>query len=366
MLILIRTWLGSAGRPAFDKKGEALLVALSEPELNKYEERYFQSEGDVLLSGLRALMIRSPAARAGVQSQILSLGSKEGGSLKGLQKYARRTWYWMNANAIDRSDFESYVEKEVEKLQLYGFLSLSADNTFSATRIGKAANNTVFSPLSVRNLIGKAKCVISSKMTGKEFDQLVLSLVAIPFEMAGNDDRVRLVSIEKDTEFIDLVMVPEKEIREKYQRTNLCRHFATILWNWVNSLPTEEILSRCGLDPSSDAALLEEMLPHDASWVLSSVASLPDEAVMMTPQQRKRIGELADFCRIGSSDPIVSALLGTKASHMGRNTAITLARYMREKNKQMEHIKKEEFLELFKENRVAAEMLYKELETARL
>jgi replicative superfamily II helicase len=360
-----RNMAGRAGRPGFDRNGVSVLIALSEVDEKKYRKKYFQSEGDPLYSSLSAFMRRRPEARSAVQAQLLDMSARYPSTRSSLRDFARKTWFWKLAPMDARRMFEKYIDVELWKLQVYGFASVTPAGEIQPTSAGKVANSSVLSPLSVKILIESTRRIVESKRTGEEFDLLALGLVAIPFEVANNDERVKAVKLDARTEFMESIIVPDSKINERYQRTELARQYSTVLKYWIDPLPTGAVLAKCGLDSSADAALLEELLPRDAYWVLSTVASFPTGTVGLTDVQRTRIRRLAEFCRIGASDSFVIHLLDMGLPHLGRDTAIVLAGYVRERQVRVEALSELELMNLFSDNREAAKLLYAEIQELR-
>jgi helicase len=356
-----RNLAGRAGRPGYDRLGTSILVALTKVEAEKYRERYFLSEGEQLNSALFALMRRRPEARSAVQAQLLDMTTRLKTTEDHFREFAQQTWFWRNSNHSERTIFEGHINTELRKLRVYGFITTNQAGEIEATPTGRIVNRSVLTPLSVTNLLDKTRKVVQSNKTGEEFDLLVLGLVAIPFEVKSNDDQVNDVKLDKSTAFLESIMTIDNRIYEKVQRTEMTRKYATVLRRWIDRLPIDEVLSECGLDPSSDAALLEELLPRDAYWVLSTIASFPKEAVRMSDAQRKRIRELGEYCKIGASDPLVIDLLNRGLKHMGRDTAIKIAGFLSKKGRKLETLEESELVSLFPDNEETARLLYTEI-----
>lgn len=355
-----RNLAGRAGRPGFDKRGEAILIALTTKEKEDLLDWYFTPRMEPLESGMRSFMRRLPRARYAVQSQILAESSQEERvDLSRLLKLVQGSWFWEKASDNDRQLIQKHLETEIWKLQVYGFVR---PQDLAVTGAGRAAAKSMLTPLSMVNLMRNCQKIFSGSFSQEQTDILLLSLVGIPSEVGENDRRIKRVKIAKEAEFVSQVIGQDARLVEPADRIELCARYATILWYWIRSLPTEEILATCGLDASSDAALLEETLPNDAYWILTSVANLPEESTRASEEQRRHILELAFYCKIGSSDPLVAELLGLGLEHMGRNTAIKLARFLRERNKDLQDVTQQDLVDLFPQNKVCAILLYSELE----
>jgi helicase len=352
---------GRAGRPGHDRKGVAILLATSEVERDGYLQEYLNSEGELLQSGFWTLLNRRPRTRAAVQAQVLDESSRKQVSRDDVTNYARQTWFWNQASRDNQITLESHFLTEIDKLRQYGFISFEPNGEFEATKLGKIANNSALSPLSMKNILGKTRRIVESKLTGEKLDLLFLSLVALPLEVEGNDDTVNRVSPENNTAFIEGIIKLDTSIGERYQRIEHCRKYATLLMNWIKPLPIEEVLNRSGLDPTADAAMVEESLPRDAFWILSTVASIPNDVSGLSPDSRRRLKDLATFCKTGSSDKLVIEIMDKSLQHLGRNTAIRIADYLRRTNKTFDELREEDLVSLFPTNQQAAKLLYEEI-----
>lgn len=368
MEMSIRTYknlAGRAGRPEFDVKGESIIVTLTAEEFEKIQNRYFASKEEPLESGLYYFMRRRPYPRYVVQSEILERIAERGTlDFEDLMNLMKQSWFWTKADDITKLKLAENLRKELSKLRIFGFVK-SMQNSYEVTDSGKAAAKGMLSPFSIKNLINNAKRVFEKNYDQESQTILLLSLVGIPCEVRGNDEIVKNVRISENCKFVSNVLSQEKELIEPVERMQFLPQYATLLYYWINSLPTEQILRQSGLDPTIDAALLEELLPNDAFWVLSSLAAIPYTVLPLSKRQRDFIAELATWCRFGSHDEMVIKLLNSGLDHIGRNTAIRIAEYMRMKNLGIEQLTETDLYELFPTNKESAKELFDELREKR-
>jgi len=359
-----RNLAGRAGRPEFDVKGESIIIALTEDEFKNVRDRYFLSGLEPLGSGMRYFMRRQPAARYAIQSKILEVVSDlDTVDFQSLMNFMKQSWFWTRADEATRDEFAKHIRTELWKLRIFGFVEpIPSSNAIRITSSGKVAGKTMLSPISIRNLIDNTKRIFSGNYNKEALTMLILSLVGIPYEVGDNDEIIGRIKIPPEFGFISQVLDQDRELQEPRERIELCPRYATVLWFWVNSLPTEKVLELCGLDPSADAALLEELLPNDAYWVLNTLASIPDSALRMTNEQRALVKRLALDCKYGSSDPVSHELLNLGLEHIGRNTAIELSQYLREKNKDIKQLTESDLVALFPQNQESARFLYEDLQ----
>ena len=356
-----RNLAGRAGRPEFDIKGESIVITLAKEEFERVRNHYFCAEEEPLESSIKYFMRKQPVARYAVQSEILDrTAQRDTISLEDLMSFVRQSWFWARANEDTRMELVGRVKTELRKLEVFGFVK-RAGNAYRITDPGKAVAREMLSPFSMKNLVDNAKRVFDGNYDQESQTILLLSLVGIPHEVGGNDEIVRRVETSSKCELVSRVLSQDRNLWEPWERMQLCPKYATVLYYWISSLPAEQILKQSGLNPTADAALFEELLPNDAYWVLETLASIPYPVLPMSKEQRNRVLQLATRCKLGSSDNTIIELLSLGLKHMGRNTAIKLAEYMRAKNKRLEQLTEPDLCELFPKNQESARILFDEM-----
>ena len=144
----------------------------------------------------------------------------------------------------------------------------------------------------------------------------------------------------------------------------LALKFASVLYYWINSFTTPEILTFCNLKSSSYSAAIEEGISQDAHWALSTLHSITQSLEGEKGKIGEKIKQVAEFCRIGTSNEVIINLLTSGLEHMGRSTAIKLRNYSQMMKLEPYSLKKEEFMKLFSENEIGAQLLFDELQNA--
>jgi replicative superfamily II helicase len=358
-----RNLSGRAGRPGFDIRGQSTIITLTKDEMKNARERFFDGQPEALESAVRFFLRKRPPSRYAIQAQILSL-AKSDGTLgeDDISSLMSRTWFWHGAPEEKKALFQDGVRTETEKLHKYGFLQTLSRGKFTITSRGKIATRSSLSPFSTKLLMDNFAKILRARYSGDEFDLLVLGLVALPFELEESDEYLEKVPIPQDLEFLSKVLTFDPSVREVYQRVEKSPQYAAILRKWVDGLPIDEILSLSGLDPSTDASLLEGTLPNDAFWVISSLSDMPGTILGATAEQRTRVQELAEFCKFGTKDPIAINLLKIGFKHLGRETALKLSFYLHKSGTTLKDLKRDELTAIFPGRTDACNSLYNEIQ----
>lgn len=354
-----RNLAGRAGRPEFDSKGSSVLLALTKDEAKLIKESYFDKEDDELRSGMMQFMKNVPETRYAVQTEMLSLIGEDSKTQQEIADEMKHLWFWKKASDKEKNELPGKLSWEIEKLRRFECVEFQ-NGKIVMNHAGRIVNQSMLYAFSIKNLLDNCRRIMQGRYEGKQFDMLVLSAVGIPNEMRGYDDIMKAVVVNPDTAFVKNIMRQDGYLKEMYDDTKYCAQFATILGYWIDSLNTEKIIEQGGLK-QTHAAFIEESLREDAFWILSIISKMPNNILKMTEKQRKRTADLAKFCKYGSSDPTVIALLDLGLVHIGRTTAIKISEFLRRNQKNIAQLEKSEIENLFANNKYCADLLYKEL-----
>jgi replicative superfamily II helicase len=357
-----RNLAGRAGRPDFDSKGKSILISLSKDEFEILKEQFFEKDDDPLTSAMVQFMKNVPQTRYALQTEILGLISDESRTEENIHDEMKKLWFWKKATPEDKIELPKKLAWEVGKLRRFECVE-DRDGKVVIRQTGKIVNDSMLYAFSIKNLLDNCRLILSGKYDKERFDLLILSAVGIPTEMRSYDEMIKDIQVDHRMHFINKVLKQDSSLKEKYDDTRYCTQFATLLWFWINSYETERIIEMTGLK-HTHAAFIEESLREDAYWVLSLIAKFPNDVLRMNAKQRRRVNVLAKFCKRGSSDPVVISLLELGLEHLGRATAIKIAKYMKTTNKRPEQLEQNDLRLLFPKNVRCADMLYHELKSA--
>src|SRR3989344_840911 len=158
--IEISQMFGRAGRPRYDKEGEAILLAKSEAEKSAMEERYINGETENIYSKLSV----EPVLRMHVLALVTSNFATSKGQLR---NFFSKTFFAHQYGDIE--DVMSKIEKVLRIRKDFGFIKfsgeaatlgdfmpafeLNTDPALEATALGRRVAELYIDPLSANHLI---------------------------------------------------------------------------------------------------------------------------------------------------------------------------------------------------------------------
>ncbi|AFL95651.1 Ski-2 like helicase [Thermococcus cleftensis] len=253
----IQQMMGRAGRPRYDKFGEAIIVARTE-EPGKLMERYIRGRPEKLFSML--------ANEQAFRSQVLALITNFGvSSFRELISFLERTFY-----AHQRKDLSSleYKAKEVVYFLIENeFVDLDLEDNFMPLPFGKRTSQLYIDPL-----------------TAKKFRDTFPAIERNPnpfgiFQLiASTPDMATLTARRREMEdYLDLAYELEGELYASipYYEDSRFQGFlgqvktAKVLLDWINEVPEARIYETYSIDPGDLYRILEL-----ADWLMYSLIEL--------------------------------------------------------------------------------------------
>ena len=165
---------GRAGRPNFDKEGQAIIVAVSENEKKELFKRYIQGEPEDIYSKLAV----EPVLRMYVLSLVASnfINTKK----EIFDFFSKTFWAFQFA---DTFELQQIIEKMLGLLGEWEFLRsnkeefISADSlgdeSYKATLLGKRVAELYIDPLTAHNFIECIKKAVSKRINAFSFLQMI-------------------------------------------------------------------------------------------------------------------------------------------------------------------------------------------------
>jgi len=249
---------GRAGRPKYDKYGEAILIAKTLDEREYLMENYVKAPPERIWSKLAT----EPALRSHILATIATGFAR---SIKGIMDFLRHTFYYHQYGG------GTYIKEVINRI--LQFLTInemikSKDDRIEATRLGKRVSELYIDPLSavyIREGLEKVE-----EATPLGYLHLIASTPDMPKLFLRRGDRKKLVSIllAKSDEFILPIPDPSMDYDE-YEYFLASLKSALTLIDWINEEKEDEIIERYDIGSGDIYALAST-----ARWLLYSAAEL--------------------------------------------------------------------------------------------
>lgn len=253
----VQQMMGRAGRPKYDKRGEAIIVAKTE-DPKKLMERYVFGKPEKLFS-----MLSNESAFRG---QILALITNFSiGNFRELIEFLERTFYFHQRS--DTSQLEWKAKEIVYFLIENEFIDLDLNDHFMPLLFGRRTSQLYIDPL-----------------TAKKFRDAFPKLEKNPnpfgiFQLiASTPDMGTLNARRKEMEdYLDLAYEMEEKLYvnipywEDYTFQSFINEVKTakILLDWINEVPETRIYDAYNIDPGDLYRILEL-----ADWLMYSLIEL--------------------------------------------------------------------------------------------
>ncbi|MHA1346122.1 MAG: DEAD/DEAH box helicase, partial [Candidatus Heimdallarchaeaceae archaeon] len=183
---------GRAGRPQFDKEGDAIVIAKNEYDAQNLLEMYITADTEDIDSKIAA----EPALRRIVLGQIATDNTQ---SLDELHEFFGQTFYGYQQ---DPTSLSTILRKVIKFLREEGLITKDPDYLI-ATSFGKRVSQLYIDPLSgitIREGLMKAKTMAKGLLTDISFLHLVCSTPDVRFTTVKKADQFKLINYVSDHE----------------------------------------------------------------------------------------------------------------------------------------------------------------------
>lgn len=350
---------GRAGRPGYNEKGEAIVLAMSEQEFKTCEKKFWYGDVESISSALNYVVRGDKPAKDIFQSQLLRVAiDKQSITHNDLKEHISSSWFWRTAKPEQKRKLEEIITEEMKKLEEGGFIRMD-ENTYLPTEYGKKISESMFLPTSAKFIINSLEYMKENDLDNSKLVNFILLLTGIPIEITSRYyNTISDISIPNDILKLESLF---KEI-DGYDkdRFSLTMKFASALYYWINAVPTQNIIEYCNLNHISYTADIEEGIAKDSQWSLSTISSIADSVEGLDEKITKQIEKVTEYCKLGTSDEIMMELLKRGFEHMGRSTVIQLVNASKRMNKDPYSLTEKEFLKIFPSNPTGAKLLLRE------
>ena len=308
----IKQMCGRAGRPRFDKYGEAILVAKSEDEKEVLLESYLLGENENIYSKL--------GTEPSIRSHVLALvATKAAKSQEDLESFFQKTFLAHQTDAIFLNDAISNVVAMLQKEKM-----LHEDEPLRATTFGKFVSDLYIDPQSASVI----RDALIGYKTGKSFGLLhaVCSVPDMQLLYLRQSDYQWIEDFE--SEISDQLIVQPPDDLTKYEFFLSEVKTAKLLNDWISETHENDIADAFGIGPGDIRNKMEL-----AEWLIHATARLAElfnkDAVDETIELRTRIRygikpELLDLVKLRGIGRVRARALydrGLKSIEDLRNTS---------------------------------------------
>ncbi len=262
---------GRAGRPDYDKEGEAILVAKSKSQLKELKEIYLEGEAEPIQSKLSVEPVLRMHVLALVASEVC-------GSDQDLHDFFEKTLFGFQYGDI--GEIKNKVEKIADQLVDFKFLSsdknkdefmsadeLSGERRLKATRIGKRVSELYLDPLTAHKIIQKLRVASESPEKFYPFGylQMISGTVEIKPWMRVRDPEFPDYQ-DLAARLEDRIMGPVPDQWDfNYESFLRSMKMTQMFVDWTNEMGEDKVLEKYGLAPGG---LYVKTL--NADWLLYS------------------------------------------------------------------------------------------------
>ncbi|MBI2583399.1 MAG: DEAD/DEAH box helicase [Candidatus Aenigmarchaeota archaeon] len=260
----VQQFCGRAGRPKYDKEGEAIIAARSESDAEMIIRRYLDSEPEPIMSQLSA----ESALRMHTLA-IIAMGS--GATTADVKKFFSKTFFGHQSG--DMKKIGKQIEKILYQLEQWNFIerdfaqgdfkpafAMTEDSIIEATELGKRAAQLYLDPLSAVNIIRNLKA-----------QDALACLVAISTCSEMPLPNLKKAEIE---EYSDVLASSNMEDAPEvwdvgYEMYLAAVKCAVILQDWMDERGEDFILDRYALPPGELYTRI-----RNAEWLLYAGSEL--------------------------------------------------------------------------------------------
>ena len=253
---------GRAGRPKYDKEGEAILIAKQEKALTWLMDRYILRDPEAVYSKLAT----KPALRRSVLGLI---ASKVVVSVSDLLEFFEKTFYGYQFEAVF---LEGKIREILDLFIVWEMIKpLDANETLEASLYGLRVSQLYLDPETAATIVDGLNRAI-------EQSQSKIHPVALLDLIVGTPDMVTLsfrksdwkITEKRFERFTSRLVRHIPEVHDIEYEFRL-RDFRTVLflWDWIKELPIERILMRYKIGSGDVQRIIQT-----TTWLVSATAEI--------------------------------------------------------------------------------------------
>jgi len=276
---------GRAGRPRYDKVGEAITIAKTHDQRGEISASFLFADPERIESKLGT----ENALRTHVLS---SIASEFVGDEAELDAFMKATFY---AHTSDTWVLKERTTRVIDFL-LENELITAQGDAFQATRFGKRVSELYVDPKSAVQIRAGLARVGEARLTPMSFLHLIASTPdMIPLYLRKGDEWLAGVAMEREAE----ILVPQKHGAD-YEFFLAELKTASLLHDWIEEAPEEEMLKKYGAYPGDVASKVET-----ARWLLYATEEI---ARIFQKEATKPVTQLAARVQHGARAELLPLL----------------------------------------------------------
>ena len=246
--------VGRAGRPRYDKIGNAITLAKTDNERDFLMERYILGEPEPIYSRLGVI----PVLRFHI---LASIASNFANTEESLLKFFRSTFFGYQYGSEER--FQDLILDSIDELKNWNFIRFR-DKFLLPTKIGARISELYIDPQTAHNYISLLKKAESMKwFPSLGLLEMLCDSLEMPLLWVNRWEEQKLLA-EIESVKDELLRLPEED-------SNFLERFKTarVLYDWIDEYSEEDILRKHRVTPG----LLNQKL-QIAEWLAYSASEI--------------------------------------------------------------------------------------------
>ena len=255
--------IGRAGRPKFDKEGEAISIASNENESNEISNRFIYGEPEEILSKL--------AAEPALRTYILSLiASKFFNSKKEILDFFSKTFWAFQYGDIDRLNL--IIDKMLLNLENWNLIESSNNseflsgnefgvNNYRATLLGKRTAELYLDPYTANHI---AECLSEAhEVDSFAFLQMLSNTLEIRPQLSVKNSDMEMIEEILLQKSDDLLEKEPSQFDMEYDIFLSSIKTALFMQNWIDENDDEFLMEKFAIRPGEIRMKIETV-----DWLL--------------------------------------------------------------------------------------------------
>jgi len=242
---------GRAGRPRYDKQGEAITIAKNEEQKERIFNDYILADTEPIFSKL--------GSQVALRTHLLSaIATNFVDSLEGIYKFIDSTFYAYQSDAFTLRDD---IDEVIEFLLGNGFIERINNDRFMSTLFGNKTSSLYIDPLSAVLLKKALESSCDKETSSLSFIHVVCSTPDVRSLYLGSSDDWVEDKLEKHRG--GFLIEPPVSSSDEYEWFLSGLKTASLIEDWINEIPEDKIVSKYNVGPGDIYSLIET-----SEWLL--------------------------------------------------------------------------------------------------